>query len=106
MPVAAPNAPSVELVMSPFDLAPAEARVARGLVAGKTVDALALDNGVSANTVRAQVRGVLEKTCCQRQTDVVALLGGLSPVRGARPRRVREPRPASAQFSGEADSDP
>lgn len=82
MPVTAPSAPPVELVMSLFDLTPAEARVARGLAAGKTVDDLAGDNGVSSNTVRVQVRGVLEKTGCQRQTDVVALLGGISVVRG------------------------
>lgn len=81
MPVAAPSSPPVELVMSLFDLTPAEARVARGLAAGKTVDDLAGDNGVSPNTVRVQVRGVLEKTGCQRQTDVVALLGGISAVR-------------------------
>ncbi len=81
MPVAAPDAPPVELVMSLFDLTPAEARIARGLAAGKTVDDLAGYNGVSPNTVRVQVRGVLEKTGCQRQADVVALLGGISAVR-------------------------
>jgi DNA-binding CsgD family transcriptional regulator len=85
MPVAAPSSPPVELVMSLFDLTPAEARVARGLAAGKTVDDLAGDNGVSPNTVRVQVRGVLEKTGCPRQADVVALLGGISAVRGAGP---------------------
>jgi len=82
MPVAAAAAPPVELVMSLFDLTPAEARVARGLAAGKTVGDLAVDNGVSTNTVRVQVRAVLEKTGCERQTDVVALLGGLNAVRG------------------------
>jgi DNA-binding CsgD family transcriptional regulator len=86
MPVAAPSAPPVELVMSLFDLTPAEARVARGLAAGKTVDDFAGENGVSPNTVRVQVRGVLEKTGCQRQTDVVALLGGISAVRGGDPQ--------------------
>jgi DNA-binding CsgD family transcriptional regulator len=90
MPVTAPNSPPVELVMSLFDLTPAEARVARGLAAGKTVDDLAGDNGVSSNTVRAQVRGVLEKTGCQRQADVVALLGGISPVRGDGPQHGRK----------------
>jgi DNA-binding CsgD family transcriptional regulator len=85
MPVAAPSSPPVELVMSLFDLTPAEARIARGLAAGKTVDDLAVDNGVSPNTVRVQVRGVLEKTGCQRQTDVVAMLGGISAVRGENP---------------------
>jgi DNA-binding CsgD family transcriptional regulator len=82
MPVAAPTSPPAELVMSLFDLTPAEARVARGLAAGKTVDDLAGDSGISPNTVRVQVRGVLEKTGCQRQIDVVALLGGISAVRG------------------------
>lgn len=85
MPIAAPAAPPVELVMSLFDLTPAEARVARGLAAGQTVDDLAGFGAVSPNTVRAQVRRVLEKTGCQRQVDVVALLGGLSPVRGDGP---------------------
>ena len=80
-PVAAPAAPSVELVRSLFDLTPAEARVARGLAGGKTVDDLATDAGVSSNTVRAQVRGVLEKTGCHRQADVVALLAGISGLR-------------------------
>ena len=60
----------------------ARADLSRGLAAGKTVEDLAGDNGVSPNTVRMQVRGVLEKTGCQRQTDVVALLGGISAVRG------------------------
>lgn len=82
MPVAAPSAPSLEIVMSLFDLTPAEARVARGLAEGSTVDDIAASGGVSPNTVRVQVRGVLEKTGCQRQVDVVALLGGLSLIRG------------------------
>lgn len=77
-PVAAPEAPSVELVQALFDLTAAEARVARGLAGGKTVEDLASDGQVSSNTVRVQVRGVLEKTGCHRQTDVVALLAGLS----------------------------
>ena len=81
MPLAAPNSPSAELVMSLFDLTPSEARVARGLAAGKTVDDLAGANGVSPNTVRVQVRGVLEKTGCQRQADVVSLLAGIAVVR-------------------------
>jgi DNA-binding CsgD family transcriptional regulator len=82
MPVAAPSAPSIEVVMNLFDLTPAEARVARSLAAGQTVDDIAADSSVSPNTVRVQVRGVLEKTGCQRQVDVVSLLGGISAVRG------------------------
>jgi DNA-binding CsgD family transcriptional regulator len=77
-PVALPQAPPVELVQSLFDLTPAEARVARGLAAGKTVYDIATDGGTSANTVRTQLRAVLGKTGCSRQTEVVALLSGLA----------------------------
>ena len=77
MPVTTPQAPPVELVQSLFDLSPAEARVARDLVSGGTVNDIARRDGVSSNTVRTQVRGILTKTGCQRQTDVVALLSGL-----------------------------
>jgi DNA-binding CsgD family transcriptional regulator len=42
------------------------------------VDEIALDGGVSLNTVRTHVRGVLAKTGCGRQVDVVALLTGIA----------------------------
>jgi DNA-binding CsgD family transcriptional regulator len=77
-PLAAPGAPPVELIQTLFDLTPAEARVARSLTAGDTVEEIASTAGVSANTVRTQVRGVLEKTGCRRQTEVVTLLGGIA----------------------------
>jgi DNA-binding CsgD family transcriptional regulator len=81
-PVTLPQAPPVELVQSLFDLTPAEARVARGLTNGETVEELASIGGVSHNTVRTQVRGVLDKTGCRRQAEVVALLGGIAVARG------------------------
>ena len=77
MPVSAPSAPSADLVQSLFDLTPAEARVARGLACGDTVDDIAAKGGVSANTVRTQVRCILDKTGRHRQAEVVALLNGL-----------------------------
>ena len=77
MPVSAPQAPAADLVQSLFDLTPAEARVARGLASGDTVDDIATKGGVSANTVRTQVRAILGKTGVRRQTDVVALLSGI-----------------------------
>ena len=77
MPVSAPSAPPADLVQSLFDLTPAEARVARSLVSGDTVDDIAAKGGVSATTVRTQVRGILDKTGCRRQVEVVALLSGL-----------------------------
>jgi DNA-binding CsgD family transcriptional regulator len=93
MPVSAPAAPPLELMRSLFDLTPAEARVARGLAAGKVVEEIASESGVSPNTVRVQVRALLEKTGLQRQTDVVALLTGLMPVRASEPPRGGGGRP-------------
>jgi DNA-binding CsgD family transcriptional regulator len=83
MPVTFPQAPPVELIRLLFDLTPAEARVARSLTTGKTIDDIAAGAGVSRNTVRTQLRGVLEKTGCVRQAEVVALLSGIG--RGASP---------------------
>jgi DNA-binding CsgD family transcriptional regulator len=76
-PVTLPNGPPADLVTSLFDLTPAEARVARELSGGKSIAEIATNGGVSRNTVRTQVRGILEKTGCRRQTEVVALLNGL-----------------------------
>lgn len=77
-PVTAPQAPSVELIQSLFDFTPAEARVARGLAAGKTVNDIASAGHISLNTIRTHIRDVLQKTGCTRQTDVVAMLAGIS----------------------------
>ncbi|WP_394760976.1 helix-turn-helix transcriptional regulator [Phenylobacterium sp.] len=79
-PVTLPNAAPAELVQSLFDLTPAEARVARRLGAGETVAEIAAASGLAAVTVRNQIRGVLRKTGCRRQAEVVALLGGLRVV--------------------------
>jgi DNA-binding CsgD family transcriptional regulator len=76
-PVKLPHAPPVELLQSLFDLTPAEARVARSLAAGDTVDGIAAAAAVSSNTVRTQVRGILEKTGLHRQAQVISLLGGI-----------------------------
>jgi DNA-binding CsgD family transcriptional regulator len=78
-PVTRPEAPSVDLIRSLFDLTPAEARVARGLAAGQTVKDIAAESGTSSNTVRSHVKVVLTKVGYSRQSDVVALLNGLRP---------------------------
>ena len=46
---------------------------------------IASDASISLNTVRTHVRGVLEKTGCNRQAEVVALLTGIVPPRAAVP---------------------
>jgi DNA-binding CsgD family transcriptional regulator len=77
-PVTLSQAPPVELVRSLFDLTAAEARIARSLSAGETLDDIAETGGVSRNTVRTQLRGVMEKTGCTRQAELVSLLANLS----------------------------
>jgi DNA-binding CsgD family transcriptional regulator len=73
-----PQAPSVELVQSLFDLTPAEARVARSLASGRTPKDIAIEGGVSPETVHTQLGRVLAKTGCKRQADIVALLTGIA----------------------------
>ena len=80
-----PQAPPVDLVQSLFDLTPAEARVARELAGGKTIQEIATQSRLSSNTIRTHVSRVLEKTGCSRQSGVVALLTGISPVRHSDP---------------------
>jgi DNA-binding CsgD family transcriptional regulator len=77
-PVTARKAPPVELLRSLFDLTVAEARVARGLAGGQSIEDLAASGGVSRNTVRTQLQQVLEKTGCARQAEVTALLSNVA----------------------------
>jgi DNA-binding CsgD family transcriptional regulator len=89
-PVTMPLAPRVELMRSLFDLTPSEARVARGLALGETLDEIASAGGVAITTVRSQLRVVLQKTGCARQAELVALLANVTLDRSA-----PESRPAS-----------
>jgi DNA-binding CsgD family transcriptional regulator len=77
-PLGAARTPSIGLIRSIFGLTPQEARIAQGLVLGATLDELAAKGGVSRNTVRTQLRAVLEKTGCKRQAEVIALLSRLN----------------------------
>ena len=66
-PVTLPQAPPVELVQSLFDLTPAEARVARSLASGKTVEDIATDGGISPNTIRTPFHSPSELQLLQIQ---------------------------------------
>jgi len=57
-----------------FDLSPAEARLAHALAGGSSLDDYAAANCVSVNTVRSQLRQVLDKTGERRQQDLVRSL--------------------------------
>jgi DNA-binding CsgD family transcriptional regulator len=74
--VARPEIASAQVIQGLFDLTPAEARIARGIAAGKTVEELASDGGLAAGTVRQQLKSVFSKTGVSRQADLVGILVG------------------------------
>lgn len=78
-PLAKPLPPSESLLSGLFDLTPAEARVARGLVCGGTTRSVAENLGIGYETVRNHLKTVLAKTGTHRQADLIALLAGTSP---------------------------
>jgi DNA-binding CsgD family transcriptional regulator len=76
-PVSPPKAPPISLIQAAFGLSSREARIAQGLAAGATLDELAAEGDVSRNTVRSQLRAVMEKTGCARQAEAAVLLSRL-----------------------------
>lgn len=75
-PVIAARAFSTDLLQGLFDLTPAEARVARAIASGETLESLAATSGLSRETARSQLKLVFAKTGTRRQADLVALLTG------------------------------
>jgi DNA-binding CsgD family transcriptional regulator len=74
--VARPAIASAQLIQDLFHITAAEARVARGIAAGKTVHDLAVEAGVSSGTIRQHLKSVFSKTGVSRQADLVGILGG------------------------------
>jgi DNA-binding CsgD family transcriptional regulator len=68
---------SGDLLDGLFDLSPAEIRAAQGLLAGKSIDDIATDLGLSRETIRSQVKAVLAKTGTSRQAGLIALLSNV-----------------------------
>ena len=89
-PVTARKAPPVELLRSLFDLTNSEARVARALATGESIDDIAASGGVSRNTVRAQLQQVLGKVGCNRQAELAALLSSVALVQDTVPESAKQ----------------
>ena len=83
-PVVPSDVPTAEVLQGLFDLTPAEARVARGIGAGQTVEAIAGAFGTSRETVRNQLKAVLAKTGLRRQVELAGLLAGAKVPPGSR----------------------
>ncbi len=77
-PVRSDAAPSAHLIRALFDLTAAEARVARGLAAGQSLEEIAAEGGVALSTVRWQLRQIHAKTGCTRQGELVALMANIA----------------------------
>lgn len=68
--------PTAEVIQALLDLTPAEARIARGIANGSTVEQLAGESRISPATVLVQLRSIFDKTGVSRQVDLVRLLSG------------------------------
>ena len=60
-----------------FGLTQAETQVAVGLGEGRSRERIALDRGVSVETLRAQLKSIYQKTGCGRETELVLLVRAL-----------------------------
>lgn len=78
-PITAPDAPMTEMLNVLFDLTPGEARLARALFSGLTLQQAAADFGLSEQTLRSRLKAVFSKTGTSRQTDLIRMLTGLTP---------------------------
>lgn len=74
-----PSLPAADLLRVLFDLTPAEATLTRSLLEGRTLADVAKARGVSAATVKTQLKSVFGKTGMSRQVDLFRLIRGLAP---------------------------
>ena len=82
---------SIAQLIHLFDLTPAEAGLARAVAAGVSLASYSSDHDVATSTLRSQLHVVFRKVGCDRQAELVRLLGSipalpethLRPVHGA-----------------------
>lgn len=72
---------SVQQLISLFGLSPAEARLARALCHGETLEEYAEAQNVKLSTVKTQLRAAFAKTQTDRQAVLVNLIAGIPPLR-------------------------
>ncbi|KQW54793.1 helix-turn-helix transcriptional regulator [Ensifer sp. Root127] len=70
--------PELELMVKVFGLTPAESRLAARISTGESLDDAADQLGVCKETARNQLKAIFGKTDTHRQSELVALLAGLS----------------------------
>jgi DNA-binding CsgD family transcriptional regulator len=72
---------SARQLMLLFGLSAAEARLARALCHGETLEEYAGSQGVKLPTIKTQLRAVFAKTKTDRQVTLVSLISGIPPLR-------------------------
>lgn len=72
---------SVRHLMTLFRLTPAEARLARALACGETLEEYVETSGAKMSTIRTQLRAAFVKTRTDRQSELVRLLQNLPAIR-------------------------
>jgi DNA-binding CsgD family transcriptional regulator len=68
------SSPAPSLLQVLFDLTPAEARTARQITEGKSIEQISFATGISPNTIRTHLKSVFQKTGVERQAELVSLL--------------------------------
>lgn len=86
-PLARRRVATAQQLIDLFGLSPAEARLARALAQGETVDTWAAASALKPSTLRTQLQAVFTKTGVKRQPDLVRLLTAVAPVREPAPPR-------------------
>ena len=79
-----PGLPSEELLAALFGLSRAEARLALGLLMGRSAAEYARHAGVGMATIRSQLHSIFSKTGVRRQAQLVALLSKVPVLQIAR----------------------
>jgi DNA-binding CsgD family transcriptional regulator len=74
-----------EDVIAAWHLTPAESRLVGGLVKGLTTTELGRQLGISANTVKTQLRSIFRKAGVHRQVDLVRLILSMPQLHDRRP---------------------
>ncbi|MDQ0319794.1 DNA-binding CsgD family transcriptional regulator [Pararhizobium capsulatum DSM 1112] len=79
-PVGGAGLPDIGVLAGLFDLTPGEARVARELAKGASIEAVAAILNLSIETVRTYLKRIFLKTGTRRQPELASLLSGLGRV--------------------------
>lgn len=75
--------PAAEVWRAMFDLTECELIIAEGLVAGRRINEIAAQRGVSVETVRSQTKRMFERLNVSSQTQAALLLSRVTPFRAA-----------------------